>query len=92
MAQIVLSFEHFSKLTLPTAKTNLASIDLLSGEMNYAIVIEKRDYRVDGYNGMRKIYFGICIYTFKMLHVILFRFLFVSRFINSNYVSIDNIL
>ena len=50
MAQIVLSFEHYAKLTLPTAKNNLASIDLLSGEMNYAIVIEKRDYRNDGYS------------------------------------------
>lgn len=63
MAQIVLSFEHYAKLTLPTAKNNLASIDLLPGEMNYAVVIEKRDYRNDGYSGTRKVYFGTFIYN-----------------------------
>lgn len=91
MAQIVLGFEHFSKLTLPTAKSNLASIDLLSGEMNYAIIIERRDYRVDGYSGRRKIYFGIYKYVFANILCYSARLLFIINIINSNNAIIDNI-
>jgi hypothetical protein len=58
IARIVLSFDYFSLITIPTSKYNLGSIDLLAGEMNYAIIIEKRNYRVDGFYERRKIYLG----------------------------------
>ena len=64
-----MTLEHFSKtVTLPTAKYNLKTFDLISFETESSFIIETKDYRVDGYYGKRKIYFGFEKFL-KIFHI-----------------------